>query len=208
MTTPSWAQPAPEPPAKKPAKKSDTVLGCGCVSVVVVGLIIGIVALFGSGSSGSTSTASTAPTLAAAQPTTPAPTTAAAKATSAALSVGQQVSDWWNDGGQADEQKISGDFTTIGNDSSQDAAAVGSDCTTLAKDVATAQRHAPIPDPTAEQHWSSALADYSAGASDCRTGVADSDTALVTQAGGEIDQGNTELAAATSRIGQIAAAVS
>jgi len=207
MTTPSWAQSAPEPPAKKPARKRDTVLGCGCVTVVVVGVIIGAVALFSWGSSSSTSTANTSPTVAAAQPTTLAPTTAAPVPTPAALSVAQQVSDWWTGGGQADEQRISSDFTTIGNDSSQDPAAVGSDCTTLSNDVATAQGHAPVPDPAAEQHWSAALASYRAGASDCLAGVTDSDTALVTQAAGEISQGNTELAAATSRIEQIAAAV-
>ncbi len=207
MTTPGWAQPAPEPQAKKPAKKKDTALGCGCVTVVVAGVIIGAVALFSGGFSNSTSTTNTSPTVAAAQPTALAAATAAPVSTPTAPSVAQQVSDWWTGGGQADEQRISGDFTTIGNDSSQDPDAVGSDCTTLAKDVSNAQGHPAVPDPTAEQHWSSALADYRAGASDCLTGVADSDTALVTQAASEISQGNTELAAATSRIEQIAAGI-
>ncbi|QMU78880.1 hypothetical protein GXW83_27445 [Streptacidiphilus sp. PB12-B1b] len=204
MTTPSWAQPAPEPPAKKPAKKSDTCVGCGCVTLLVVGVIVGAVALFGGSHSSTATTASSAPTTAVAQPVAPAPTTGAPTPKPTTDSVGQQVSDWWNNGGQADEQKISGDFNTIGNDSSQDTAAVGSDCSTLSKDVAAAQQHAPIPDPAAEQHWSAALADYRAGASDCLTGVADGDTALVMQASGEIGQGNTELGAATTRIGQIA----
>lgn len=135
----------------------------------------------------------------AASPTT---TSSSPPATSSQPSVKQQIADW--------DSQYGSIFRTLSNDLSKfstdagagDVAAAGADCQQLDVDIHTAQGQPPIPDGSVEQHWSSALSYYSAGAQDCVQGVQNNDANQITQASSEFDQANNEVTATSQAIDQ------
>ncbi|MEU1630849.1 hypothetical protein ABZ746_37525 [Streptomyces sp. NPDC020096] len=95
-------------------------------------------------------------------------------------------------------------MSSIGTDGqNQDSAQMSADCTTLAGDVTAAQRYGPIPDGTAQQHWSAALTDLGNGATDCTTAAAAQDAAQLTKGAGEITAANAEMTKVTDRLNEI-----
>ncbi|SEM63554.1 hypothetical protein [Streptacidiphilus jiangxiensis] len=115
-------------------------------------------------------------------------------------SVRQQVSAWWYGGGEGRLGWIGTDLGDVNNDANTDPAKVGSDCTSLSTDVSAARSYGPVPDAQAQHHLSAVLDAYQQAATDCRTGVATKNPALITKAVTDGNAASTELDAATARI--------
>lgn len=111
------------------------------------------------------------------------------------------VQDWYISGGETHLTTVTRDLTSITDDrSANDLTSLQSDCATLLTDVQTAQVYTPIPDTTAQNHWSKALAGLAQGAADCSDGAAAQSTSKVTDAGNELDAANTELTLASDQV--------
>lgn len=114
------------------------------------------------------------------------------------------VAAWVAGDGEADLETLAEDFTAL----EQAAAAaamhdMATDCVNLGADVAAAQRHAPIPDGPAQQHWAATLTLYRLGAGDCVSGATRGDPALLNRASDEIIQGSDELQKVSDRLTEI-----
>jgi hypothetical protein len=114
------------------------------------------------------------------------------------------VQDWYVGGGETHLTTVSRDLTSITDDrSANDLTSLQSDCTTLLTDVQTAQVYSPIPDTTAQDHWSKALSGLAQGAADCSDGAVAQSTSQVTNAGDELDAANTELTLASDQVNML-----
>ena len=189
QTKPTDAQrfaPPPNNKSKEPAKKGST-LGGIIVIIVFIAIIVGVIMALTGGSK---------------KPATKNTASTASTTNTSANTTGDKISAWNSQYGSV--------FTTLGNDLgtfSKDATAgnvtaAGADCQKFENDLTTAQGYPAIPDSTVEQHWSSALSDFSAGAQDCVQGVNNNDTTLITQANNEFTQGNTQVTDTTNAIKQ------
>lgn len=119
---------------------------------------------------------------------------------SATPSKQQQVNDWFNKYGYI-LQTLSNDFSQLGTDGkNQDSVAVGNDCSTINTDVKTAQGFPAIPDAQAASDFSTALAYFQTGASDCVTAVNNTDGPGLTKASNEMSQGNDKMTATATDI--------
>lgn len=111
------------------------------------------------------------------------------------------VQGWYVSGGETHLTTVSRDLTSITDDrSANDLASLQSDCTTLLTDVQSAQVYTPIPDTTAQEHWSKALSGLAQAAADCSDGAAAQSTSQVSKAGDELDTSNSELTLATNQV--------
>ncbi len=165
-------------------KKNDNTVGGIIVIVVVLALLIwGISALFG-GSGKKT------------PPSKPISTTTQTQPQSTASKVVAWDSQY---GGVFNT--LQGDFSTISKDSSNpDTSVILGDCQQLQLDVTDAQNKPAIPDPTIEQHWSSALSYMNSASTDCVDGINNNDSTLINKSASEITQATTEMTATNTAI--------
>jgi hypothetical protein len=116
-----------------------------------------------------------------------------------------RVATWVSQGGEAQMTTLGTDFQSLQNSAQAgDLNAMLTDCTKLGTDVKAAQTFAPIPDGAAQQHWSAALAAYSAGAADCVAGAKTSNVQLITSAANQMIAGSNSLDKVTMRLTDIA----
>ncbi len=101
---------------------------------------------------------------------------------------------WYAAAGRGVLDGVTRDLTAIGADRrDRSPAALRPDCAALSADLASAGRAGPIPDRTAQRHWSSALTQLSEASHDCAAGASAADTARLSRAAGEIAQVTTRL---------------
>ena len=122
-------------------------------------------------------------------PTTTAGNPAAAATTDAASAA---IKSWYTTTGQSIVTTVAGDVSKTAGDASNPTA-VKADCKTFAADINSAQSGAPLPDPTEQAAWASALTELAKGAADCGSG--DTSTGI-----NEIAQASTDLTTVTIRI--------
>jgi hypothetical protein len=167
------------------------VLGISTTSLaIVVGLGTGALPAAAAYPAGSAAGAA-APRVAASDPPDPA----------LALAVAQ----WVTNGGEDDLKALAADFTALEDAANaDDMSSISSSCEQLQTDVEAAQSYDPIPDQEAQHEWSTALADYARGATDCVAGAQTTNATLITKASTEITDGSTALSEVTTRLGEIA----
>lgn len=184
----------PVPPKKASAGKK---VGLGCLGVLGFVVVMGIAAAATSSSQHSTPSAAPSSSIAA-------PAQAAPAKTSTASTPGAAIYAWYIGGGKDKLDALQHDMQSIGTDGqNQDSAQMSADCTTLAGDVTSAQGYGPVPDGTAQQHWSATLTDLGNGAADCTAGAAAQDAVQLTKGSGEISAANAEMTKVSDRLTQI-----
>lgn len=179
-------QPTKQPVNKKEEKKGSTLGGIIVIVVFIALIVWGVSALVGGGGKKKTvnsqNTASTAPAQ------TPQATTAS------------KITAWDSKYGYI-FQTLQGDFSQMSKDAGNgNSTAVGNDCQQINTDVTTAQSFPAIPDAQSASDFSSALAYYQEGSSQCVTATNNSDANGLSQAAQLFNQGNTKIAATTKDI--------
>lgn len=201
-------QPAPVPPDPAAAPRRRTYLIAGVVAAVVV-LGGGAIALAAGGNggtrtvplAGATAPHSALPAVPAASAAAP-PPAPATPAPHRTIASERALVSWLTRGGLVRLNALGNDFAALqraGQDNAQPAAVKGA-CTGLKRDVASAQRYAPIPDRVAEKYWRSALADYASGARDCVNAATALDSQLLLTAGKELQAGTKALQQVSARL--------
>jgi hypothetical protein len=104
------------------------------------------------------------------------------------------------DGGEGDIDLMASDVAMITADSGN-SSQFPPDCMSLAGDISTVQKRAPIPSATWELVWSSALNDLLDGYGDCSGGLESGNTSQVSKGVSEVKSAAPLLAALTNEFG-------
>jgi hypothetical protein len=115
----------------------------------------------------------------------------------------QAVGAWWDAGGKSAWAQLVAALTGAGKANPSDTAAFQVACAAVAAGATAVQSAGPVPYAPAEKWLAKALAEYSAGASDCQAGVQGSDGALLQKSAAEIVLGNTDLAKSSAALSSI-----
>jgi hypothetical protein len=119
----------------------------------------------------------------------------------AAPSPAAQIKDWYVGGGSGVIDAITKDFGDIGTaGTNEDPAAMNTACSSLRTDTEAAQAYAPIPDTQAQTNWAAGLAREARASTDCIAGLSSHNDSLISQAGQEIQAGNSDIARVAARI--------
>jgi hypothetical protein len=116
--------------------------------------------------------------------------------TSAALA----FSSWYSDGGKSALGKLVAALGKAGAASPSDFPAMSAACSQVASAVTAMDDAGPIPYHPAERWIARALAEFSAGASDCQAGAQGQNVALLQKAAAEVTAGTTDLGKTTKAL--------
>jgi hypothetical protein len=107
---------------------------------------------------------------------------------------------WYQTGGASVMNSLTAVLGSVSTMDPTDPTAALAACENLGTTVSTAQGYAPIPDTLVQAHWSAALTHFKNASDDCVAGIKANDTSTITFAGAELDEGTSELNAASSAI--------
>jgi hypothetical protein len=111
------------------------------------------------------------------------------------------LDSWYNSGGKNQISRVLESASQVNEASTSSAGPLRTACEDLAKRVADAEEHDPIPDEGAQLAWSTALKSFRKGASECTAGTAAQDQVRVSGGVVEIQtNGLPALRRAVSRI--------
>lgn len=165
-----------QPPGSRKAQRR--VISRICLGVIIAGIAVAIVAALSGGS----------------KPSDPAPSR---------QTVAEHVKAWYDNGGQAGLNNLTGTFNQISADvRAGNVTAVGNDCSALAADVTSIQSIGPIPYGPAETWFARALSLYGGAAANCQAGASSGNIigVLLSGSASEFTQGNTDLGNAVAAI--------
>lgn len=114
------------------------------------------------------------------------------------------IAAWVSGSGETDLETLAEDFTDLEQAAAaSQLPAMATGCARLRTDVEAAQRHAPVPDASAQQSWAAALSLYDRGARDCVAGTTRFDPRLLGRASDEIISGSDRLQQLIDRLNEI-----